>query len=48
MVEALCDVQRGPGKSSGHAMPVPISSAMPCGLRWMALNITVGRKVNHT
>lgn len=47
-VEALCDVLKRLGKPIGHAVPVPISSPMPRSLRWMALNITLGRKVNHT
>lgn len=47
-VEALCDVLRRPGKPIGHAVPVPISSAMPRSRRWKALNITLGPTVNHT
>ena len=48
LVEALCYVSKRPGKPIGHAVPVPISSGKPNSLRWMALNITLGRKVNHT
>lgn len=48
LVEALCDVLKRPGKPIGHAVPAPISSRMPPSLRWTALNITLGCKVNHT
>lgn len=32
----------------GHTVPAPISSKMPPSFRWMALNVTLCWRVNHT